>query len=89
MNAPRGASKLTRVFLVFDSVRPRQKGLTRAEWLAGTRVRARWVARGTSGDLYYSKPCGTEDEARALAMKWLARNADAVVDTSTHRVRTS
>lgn len=46
----------------------------------GTRHwRAELTARGTWTEMYKSKPRATEDEARALAMKYLAKNADWMV----------
>lgn len=34
---------------------------------------ATWVTRGTTTDLYKSKPCDTREEAEKLAHRWLTR----------------
>lgn len=41
--------------------------------LGPTRWVAQLIARGTGSDLYSSKPCATQDEAIALAKKYLAK----------------
>jgi hypothetical protein len=60
--------KTVRVFLTIKPVRPRGSGKV-------SHFKASWV-RGTSTDLYTSKPCVTSEEAVKLARAWLTkRNA--------------
>ena len=40
------------------------------------RMKARLIARGTGSELYTSKPCETEEEARSLAHKYLDRHPE-------------
>ena len=39
-----------------------------------------WVTRGSSTDLYTSKPCETREEAEKLAHRWLARQNREMAD---------
>ena len=45
----------------------------------GPRFVAQLIARGTGTDLYASKVCDTETEARALAQKYLSKNKGVVL----------
>lgn len=60
--------RVTRCFLLIDHVRSKHG-----------RYKARLVSRRMSTDLYVSKPCDTEQEARDLATKYLARHPEFVV----------
>ncbi len=66
------------VFLVVEPVASRSPG-------APLRYRAQWIARGTGTRMYTSKTCALDTEAAALAMKYLARNAMNLADTTRGR----
>jgi hypothetical protein len=62
-------------FLIVRSVMPRHDRHAPAHHIAEI------IARRTSTIMYRSKACKTADEARALADKYLAKNADRLVIT--------
>ena len=45
----------------------------------GPRFVSQLIARGTGTDIYVSKTCDTEDEAKALAQKYLAKNKGVIL----------